>query len=234
MAIIPYRTLAQTLRCCFMKNYYENYWLGTLDKENTLFADPPYWPEKESNRILDAMKGRIEGRVLDIGCGDGCFGRKLLERQKGLELHGVDIAETAIRKAHKVANAKMRLAVCDVVSLPYQNNSFDCVLMLEVIEHVFDIINFLSEIYRVLKKDGVLFITTTDFNFLKKVIISCFFFDRYFYPTNPHIRFFTRKNLRSVLIKCGFEVIHQQWNGDYFRLMPMGQIMVGKKITHKI
>lgn len=212
-----------------MKEYYEKYWLGTLDKTDALYADPPYWPEKEANRILKAMDGKIQGRVLDVGCGDGDFGRMLMQRKYGLELHGVDIAETAIRKAHTSMDGNMRLTVGDVTGLPYRDDSFDCVLLIEVIEHVFDILRLLGEINRVLKNDGVLFITTTDFNLLKKIFISFFLFDRYFYPTNPHIRFFTKKTLISVLDKRGFKVIYHQWNGHYFRLIPMGQIMIGKK-----
>ena len=213
--------------CEIYKAYYEKYWQGTLDKKNTLYADPPNWPKKETNRILKAMGGQISGKVLDIGCGNGTLTRKL---DSYLQLTGMDISEAAIRQAKNNRFDYLKYSVGDAIFLPYKSNSFDCVILIEVLEHIFDTIAVLSEINRILKTNGKLFITTTDFNFLKKLIISLFLFDRYFYPTNPHIRIFTKKTLKSLLCKTGFRVIHYQWNGSYWGIMPMGQIVICEKM----
>ena len=212
-----------------MKTYYEKYWQGTLDKDDALYADPPNWPEKETNRIINALEGKISGKVLDAGCGDGTFTKILNKHNRHLQLFGLDISETAIKKAADENFHRLEFTVGDVISLPYKDCSFDCVILIEVLEHVFDIMSLLTQINRVIKKNGTLVITTTDFNCLKKLIISLFLFDRYFYPTNPHIRIFTKNTLKNLLGKCGFRIIHYQWNGSYWGIMPMGQIVIGKK-----
>lgn len=214
-----------------MKGYYEKYWQGSLEKGDALYADPPDWPEKETRRILAAMGDRISGRVLDVGCGDGTFARLLRRHNPDVDLFCLDLAEAAVAKAgDNHGGPPLRLMVGSVESLPCGSDVFDGVLLIEVLEHVFDIGDILREIHRVLKKDGVAFITTTDFNWPKKLIIAALMFDRYFYPTNPHIRFFTRKTLADMLQKTGFKVASYQWNGSYLGIMPMGQIVIAQKV----
>jgi ubiquinone/menaquinone biosynthesis C-methylase UbiE len=214
-----------------MKSYYEKYWQGSLGDSDALYADPPNWPEKETRRLMKAMDGVVNGIVLDAGCGDGTFDRIICNHHPALTLYGMDISRTAVGKAvSDHLPQRLSFAVGDVVSLPFKDGMFDCVILVEVIEHVFDVPQLLGELKRVLKDGGRLFITTTDFNLLKKVIIAMFLFERYFYPTNPHIRIFTRKSLKDILRKNGFNVFSYRWNGSYFGIMPMGQIVICEKV----
>ncbi len=214
-----------------MKSYYEKYWQGTLGDSDALYADPPTWPEKETRRLLKALNGVINGVVLDAGCGDGTFDKIICTHHPDLKLYGMDISWSAVGKAGSAPLPKrLSFAVGDVVSLPFKDLMFDCVILVEVIEHVFDVPQLLGELKRVLKDGGKLLITTTDFNLLKKMIVAVFLFERYFYPTNPHIRIFTRKSLKDILHKSGFNVLSYQWNGNYFGIMPMGQIVICEKV----
>ena len=71
--------------------------------------------------------------------------------------------------------------------------------------------------------------TTTDFNWLKKIIIASFYWDKFFYPNNPHIRFFTKKTLIEMCKKYSLQLVDYKWNKSYFGLMPKGQMIVFKK-----
>lgn len=85
---------------------------------------------------LDKMK--IHGCVLDIGCGDGFFDRKLLARHPELEIWGVDIFlqnETHEKNLH---------AVNSLEHLPQKK--FDFVLMMDVLEHIENDQTYLSDI----------------------------------------------------------------------------------------
>lgn len=213
-----------------MKSYYEKYWRGTLDDDDALYADPPTWPEKETRRLLKATDGVINGVVLDAGCGDGTFARIIRDLNPKLQLFGLDISQIAVKKAcREESQSQASYLVGDVISLPYKDETFDCVMLIEVIEHVLDVSKLLSETNRVLKNSGKLFVTTTDFNFLKKIVVSAFFFEEYFHPTNPHIRIFSHKSLKDILNKRGFKVLSYRWNGSYFGIMPMGQIVICRK-----
>jgi hypothetical protein len=52
------------------------------------------------------------------------------------------------------------------------------------------------------------------------------FWDRYFYPNNPHVRFFTKKTLREICAAHGLRPVAHRWNGSYWGLMPKGQMAV--------
>jgi SAM-dependent methyltransferase/glycosyltransferase involved in cell wall biosynthesis len=91
-------------------------------------------------------------KVLDVGCNSGEF-LKLLEEGKQCETVGVDISETVLelarQKGLKVYNA-------DAENLPFEDASFDVVILREVLVHLHDPVKALREIKRVLKPSGFL------------------------------------------------------------------------------
>ncbi|MFQ5405841.1 MAG: methyltransferase domain-containing protein [Candidatus Micrarchaeia archaeon] len=91
-------------------------------------------------------------KLLDLGCGSGSKTHLLLK--KG-EVFGIDISENAIKTAKKhFADAHFQVA--DASKLPFEDNFFDEVHAYDVLEHVEDLNKVLSEINRVIKKDGQL------------------------------------------------------------------------------
>jgi len=193
-------------------DYYERYWKGELNTEKGSQNKPPDWNDDSAFRkIINLSKNLIKGNVLDAGCGDGNFLIRLKKLYPDLTYFGFDISAIAVELAKKNAPfAEIRQASFDDLSC-YKDNFFDVIILSEVIEHLLDVELTLKELNRILKIDGLIIITTTDFNWLKKVLIAAFVFDKYFYPTNPHIRFFTKKTLQSVLEKNGFQV--HKYNG---------------------
>lgn len=208
--------------------YYERYWKKELE-EKGFASKPPEWEECNLSRIMNLIKPHCFGKVLDIGCGDGFFTSQLNNLDTVKKVTGVDISKTAIQIAEKKF-AEIDFVVAPVVELPFPNESYDFVSMIEIVEHILDIEQMFKEVNRILKPMGSVVITTTDFNLLKKIIIAIFFWEKYFYPTNPHIRFFTKQTLKESLNKTGFEVFKYKWNGSYAGIMPKGQIVLAKKI----
>ncbi len=96
-------------------------------------------------RLFDNILHRkFRGSLLDLGCGDGSF-CKSCQKVEGIEAVGVDIADGVNFECDK---------------LPYVDNRFNVVFMYSVIEHIKDPSNILSEISRVLTKDGILVMIT--------------------------------------------------------------------------
>jgi SAM-dependent methyltransferase len=92
-------------------------------------------------------------RILDVGCGLGMYVEKF--RQFSSDVHGVDI------DADKVAQAGLRLPnirQAPAEALPYPDNSFDVILLHEVIEHVDDDHATIREAYRCLAPGGQIII----------------------------------------------------------------------------
>ena len=89
--------------------------------------------------------------VLDVGCGDGAQWKKKYRPNglKNLKISGIDISKIGIRKSREIGiNAKRGKAE----DIPYPDNSFDCVVCTEVIEHLERPIDAISEMMRVAKK----------------------------------------------------------------------------------
>lgn len=108
-----------------------------------------------ASKLAAGKKGTI--RLLEIGCADGSFAA-YVGRKIGAMTYGVDVAGEAIQQAKRVLhqatthNAEERL--------PYAAKTFDLVIALEIIEHLYDTDFFLSEVRRVLKPGGHVILST--------------------------------------------------------------------------
>ena len=127
-------------------------------------AEKESWldPCEESYFYCNKWKKQGKRSVLDLGCGLGRH--SLLFARNGFKVTATDISPFGIdflRKQEKEEGLNIRSLVCDMVSLPFRDNSFDCIFSYLVISHT-DTEGFkkiISEIKRVLKPDGEIYIT---------------------------------------------------------------------------
>lgn len=98
--------------------------------------------------------------VLDIGCGDGRFLRQLIDWGAEPErLAGVDINKDIIALAQKLSAPGINYEVAHADQLPYEDKSFDIILMIGVMQHIMEKSlrrRIADELLRVLKDDGIL------------------------------------------------------------------------------
>lgn len=94
-------------------------------------------------------------KILEIGCGAGQFIRAVKANIKDSDCFGVDISQFAIDKARSL-NDGVSYGICSD-KVPFEDETFDLVLVLDVLEHVEKPSEMVAEIKRVLKKDGLFF-----------------------------------------------------------------------------
>lgn len=83
-----------------------------------------------TDRLLDWARIGAGQRVLDIGCGVGTTAVRIA-RETGAEVTAADILELMLDRARRTvasARAAVRVERADILTLPYPDASFDCVL----------------------------------------------------------------------------------------------------------
>ena len=102
-------------------------------------------------RVVEELVSELNVKtLLDAGCGEG----EVLARLTGWtdsQLVGIDLDPQRIELA-SATGASNRLIVADVLSLPFRSESFDLVLLLEVLEHLPDPSRALREAHRVSRR----------------------------------------------------------------------------------
>ncbi|MBA7611940.1 Ubiquinone biosynthesis O-methyltransferase [subsurface metagenome] len=161
-------------------------------------------------------------KVLDLGCGNG----RLLQIFKEIDIDytGVDSSEKLIEIAKKLyPNAKFQVA--DALHPPFPTNHFDKIYSIAVLHHIPSSqlrLEFLDEVKRVLKPDGLLILTVWDlwrwwrlgpifkFTILKTLGRSKLDFKDIFIPwrgmCQRYIHCFTQRELERLIERAGFKI----------------------------
>lgn len=110
-----------------------------------------------------SSRGFQQGKIIDVGCGFGGTAIVLANRFPDGEIVGIDLSEPLLRRANQAAQIadlgdRVRFEKADVQQIPYESDSFDVVLNLNMVHLVKDPIKMLNEIERVLVPNGFLFI----------------------------------------------------------------------------
>jgi ubiquinone/menaquinone biosynthesis C-methylase UbiE len=102
---------------------------------------------------------RIEGRWLDCGCAEGDFTHGLIEHGASQAV-GSDVLESRIQAARErwPWTAALSFVVAAAEKMPFPDETFDGVLINEVLEHVTDEVQALRELHRILVPGGFLFV----------------------------------------------------------------------------
>lgn len=181
--------------------------MTTQDKYNSVWSTKltsPYKPPEPNNRIHTALSIIKTGNsLLDVGCGDGCFLE--LAKPKYNSIYGLDISSKAVQTCVQ----KGILAQLYTDTFPFRNSYFDTVTCLDVIGHVDDPRQTISEMARVLKFGGTLILSTPNMRYIKHLYtlfiqgkfpaLSTSSIDTDIMYDGGILHYFTFKNLKDIL-----------------------------------
>ena len=159
-------------------------------------------------------------RVLDIGIGDGTFERLAMEN--GIQVYGLDPDEQSITRIGSQMGITQNLKVGYSRSIPFGDETFDAVVMSEVIEHLdeADLDPTLGEAHRVLKRRGFFVGTVPANERLEDSITVCPSCNHIFHRWG-HQRSFTETSLTQLLrSRFGKVVLFRRHLASYVDLSP--------------
>lgn len=168
----------------------------------------------ERKELLSFFTSRVSS-VLDVGCGNGNFGKKLkvkgiAERVVGIEINS-EAAGCARKNLDKVLNIDIEIDNFDL-----DKELFDVIIFADVLEHLKDPWTALGKFISLLKENGFILISIPNIRYYR-ILLKLIFKGEFVYENDGildigHLRFFTFKMLRIYLKQMNFEIVKLKRN----------------------
>lgn len=187
------------------------------DKNNPLVPGHTY--------LFNWIKPYIRNaQILDIGCWTGEM--EILLEKENCRVIGIDKIDEPLIVARKRFPQYEFIKFDTTKKLPFPNKHFDLVMFFMVIEHLpkGSEQKALENINKVMKKGGMLFFNTMNWNLLSIILDPAFIFGH---------RHYSRNFIYQILDKAGFKVLETRYNGGFYTALHIFLLYFYKHILHK-
>ncbi|MBW1668516.1 MAG: class I SAM-dependent methyltransferase [Deltaproteobacteria bacterium] len=162
----------------------------------------------------------LPGSCLDIGCGNGLYGGKILEYCS--ELLQIDVVD---RRSPEAKQYPFRIMDARKLDLPA--GSYDNVIAFDIIEHLDDDVTFLQQVHRLFRGGGRLIISVPNENDEQPRMMGL---THMHHVDKTHRREYTDESLRALLESSGFKVLEirphfNQWILNAGRALAKGNMI---------
>ncbi|MFH1905618.1 MAG: class I SAM-dependent methyltransferase [bacterium] len=165
--------------------------------------------------IGDIKKVKRNGKLLDVGCGSGFFLKELLKY--GYDAYGIDSYEGIL----DIISPELCLRVKNnsFLDIKFPDESFDIVIIKQVLEHLLNPNDVIKEIHRILKEDGIVYVEVPNFNCAEAQLFGKFWYNL---EVPRHLYQFTKKTFRAIFEKNGFSAfLELNNNGSLLLKSPL-------------
>lgn len=191
----------------------EQIYFGDTDKyfeEARLIFEGKAKHHRDTNYFIDLKlisKYKPSGNLLDIGTNMGFFLRNA--RDRGWNLYGIEPSPSLSEMARKYFGLNIKTGYLEEAG--FNSNFFDVITLIDVFEHITQPAKMLTEVRRILKPSGILFIKVPNglFNLFKfytaKLTRRLKYYD--VFDSYEHVVHYSEKTLRNMLKKFDFRII---------------------------
>jgi ubiquinone/menaquinone biosynthesis C-methylase UbiE len=164
---------------------------------------PPYL--RSLFRALEHLPLKPGCKVLDVACGNGTFG-EWFKLRLGAEMYGIDYSPVAVDLCRDKGYSQVELVDLDRDPIPFEDASFDVVILSAVLEHIMSPEQVLKQVWRKLKPGGMVVVLTPNISWIVNRVL--FMFGRWDHPlmggTRGHISYMNKRQLSAALGSAGF------------------------------
>ncbi len=206
----------EKLKSFYSSDYYTNFYVKRTGFKNYVGNEKNYRKNSRNNiNIISRVKKIDFLRVLDIGCACGFYIDEI-KKLKNCDVYGVEFSEWAIKYATE------NLGLTNIYfqekhnHFHFASNYFDIVFLLGTIEHIINPREMLAEVYRILKPEGLVMITTLD----TKSSIPL-----YLIKPPEHFYYFSHDNLPILLRNMGFKTLINEPYFSHYYIFEIFQVL---------
>jgi glycosyltransferase involved in cell wall biosynthesis/Flp pilus assembly protein TadD/SAM-dependent methyltransferase len=188
------------------------------EASNTHYAEASTAPSAEDNTKPETYYHNVRddlfplipesaSTILEVGCAAGMTGRELKKRP-GVFVAGVENDPSAAQLAREVLDDVVEGNI-EEIDLPYSDNSFDCILFADVLEHLVDPLSVLKKIRKYLKPEGTVVASIPNVQFMGLIhhlVDGNWTYQKEGILDETHLRFFTFKEMEKLFANAGFEI----------------------------
>ena len=164
---------------------------------------------------------RGAGRILDVGCGGGGYLYRL--KQWGWDTYGVEPSETGAKQAQSLGLTVKQGMIQDAGC---ENEFFDVIRLSNVVEHLPDPKATFREIQRILKPDGIVYITVPN---TRSLVFQLFRDNWYALDPPRHVISYSPKTLNVLAEATGFQVMRQDFTAGPFNFVRSMKYLAEEK-----
>jgi 2-polyprenyl-3-methyl-5-hydroxy-6-metoxy-1,4-benzoquinol methylase len=161
---------------------------------------------KRYHELLDKMEPfRKTNKLMDVGCGNGFFLE--VAKERGWEVYGTEYAPRLVEICQS-KGINMQQGKLDPTL--FENESFDVITSFEVLEHINTPREEIAHFYQLLRKGGLVYLTTPNFNSLLRYKLKSQY-NVIAYP--EHLSYYTPRTLSKLFRTSGFKPLKIQTTG---------------------
>lgn len=163
-----------------------------------------YMFQKRLSTILSLFH-KVNGKlILDVGCGSGAYTYYL--SKNGASVCALDLSHSYLLNAKRVVDDQTaQFLQAEAEQLPFKDEAFDWILCTEVIEHITNPQQLLTEIVRVLKEKGTCILSTPS-----KYSPTEIFRKLMFGPQYEHLHFWTEREFKKIVALKDIKVVKSE------------------------
>lgn len=157
---------------------------------------------ERKKRTLELTKD-IKGDVLDVGGGEGFISKELVSLER--KVYIIDIIPSLLEKAQGSGLIPIKADIKH--EIPFEDERFSCILLTEILEHIFDTDKLIMEVKRVLKPNGILILSVPNVSSLcSRITMLKGSLPNWIDNYGPHIRAYNYYSIINQLKKHGFTI----------------------------